>query len=62
MRRQIEIGKEVTICRGPLSGIRGTVIGLADNHRALVEVPLSRRPIVVELDLELLEIVSRAAG
>jgi transcription antitermination factor NusG len=62
MRREVKVGYEVTICWGPLSGVHGTVIGAAENDRILLEVSLYQRPIVVELDSDLVQRVSRTGG
>jgi hypothetical protein len=62
MCREVKIGNEVAICCGPLSGVHGIVISGADNGRILVEVSLSRRPIVLELDAEFVRRISGVAG
>lgn len=45
-------GQEVTIDRGPLEGLSGTLVATKPNYRLVVSIPLLQRAVSAEVDLD----------
>lgn len=45
-------GQEVCIDRGPLQGIRGTLVGNKANYRLVISIPLLQRAVSAEIDMD----------
>jgi transcription termination/antitermination protein NusG len=57
--RLAEAGAHVRVCRGPLSGLEGTLIAVKSFWRLIVSVTLLQRSIAVDIAGDDVEIISR---
>jgi transcription antitermination factor NusG len=55
-------GQIVSVERGPLAGLEGTVIEVKSNYRLIVSVPLLQRAVAVEIDQDCVQPVKDAAS
>ena len=51
----IPFGDPVSVTRGPLAGLSGTVVGLRSNLRLILALPLLQRSLSVEIDSDCVE-------
>jgi hypothetical protein len=62
MNRRLEPGTSILVVRGPLQGLRGTVLGLDEFHRVIVAVAVLRGLLPLVLDQAAVHIDERAAA
>ena len=56
----IEAGQTVSVTRGPLTGIEGTVIKVKSHLRLVVSLPMFQRSVAVEIDRDSVEPIARS--
>jgi transcription antitermination factor NusG len=55
-------GQIVSVERGPLAGLEGTVIEVKTNYRLILSVPLLQRSVAVEIDRDCVQPVSNSSA
>jgi transcriptional antiterminator NusG len=53
-------GQLVSVKRGPLAGLEGTVIEVKSNFRLILSVPLLQRSVAVEIDRDCVQVIGNA--
>jgi transcription antitermination factor NusG len=55
-------GQIVSVERGPLAGLEGTVIEVKSNYRLILSVPLLQRSVAVEIDRDCVQAINNSAS
>jgi transcription termination/antitermination protein NusG len=58
----LQAGHSVSVERGPLAGLEGTVIEVKSNWRLILSLPLLQRSVAVEIDRDCLKPVNRKSS
>lgn len=56
----VAVGQEVSIERGPLRGLTGTLVESKPNYRLVVSIPLLQRAVSAEVDLDWVQAIKSA--